>query len=86
LNAAREIRAAVIKASEKQTQLRVTAKVTVPAVDGRPVVEIGNDQDLGLVISRAGLEPSLPLAHIVGGAKVRVPITATDLKPTEFVH
>src|SRR5262249_49915659 len=28
----------------------------------------------------------LPLAHIVGGAKVRVPVTAPDLKPTEFVQ
>jgi hypothetical protein len=86
LNAARKIRAAVIKASEKQTQLRVTAKVTVAAVDGRPIVEIGNDQDLGLVIARTSFDPSLPLAHIVGGAKVRVPITATDLEATEFVQ
>ena len=40
-------------------------KVTVAAVDGGPIVEIGNDQDIGLVITRSGFDPSFPLAHVI---------------------
>ena len=44
---------------------RVTANVTVTAVNGSPIVKIGNDQDIGLVISRAGLiQPSSSRASL----------------------
>jgi hypothetical protein len=58
--------AAVIEPSKIKAQLRVTAKVTVAAVNGCPIVEIGNHYDIGLVIARAGLEPCFPFAHVIG--------------------
>src|SRR6266550_1125293 len=47
--------------------------------------EIGNDHNVGLVISGAGFDPCLPLAHVVGCSHVCVSVTASDLHPTEFV-
>src|SRR5438046_2173824 len=47
--------------------------------------EIGDDNDIGLVISRPGFDPCLPLTHIVGGSQVCIPVTPPDLQTTEFV-
>src|SRR5205823_7277831 len=65
--------------------VRVTGNVAVPTVDGGPIVGIGNDHDIGLVISRPGNHPRLELASVIGGAQVRVPNTASHLHATEFV-
>src|SRR6266480_146289 len=47
--------------------------------------EIGNDHNVGLVISRACFQPCLPLAHFIGGSQVGVSISAPDLQPTKLV-
>src|SRR5438045_9137767 len=65
--------------------VRVTGNVAVATVDGSPIVGIGNDHDIGLVISRSGNHPRLELACVIGGAQVRVANTASNLQTTEFV-
>ena len=83
-DAAGEICTAEIKSTPANC-VRVTAKETVVVVDGGTIVKIGNDHNIGLVISHAGFEPNLPLTRIVGGTHVCVPIAASDLKATELV-
>ena len=65
--------------------VRVTGNVAVTTVDGGPIVGIGNDHDIGLVISRPGNHPRLGLACVIGGAQVRIANTASNLQTTEFV-
>src|SRR5262249_44963844 len=48
--------------------------------------EIGDDNDIGLVISRPGLDPCLPLTHVVGRSEVCVPVTPPDLQTSELVY
>ena len=77
--ALRIIKSAAIKC------VRVTGNIAVASVDGGPIVEIGNDHDIGLIISRAGIDPRL-LAHgVVVGTQVRIANTASNLQTTEFV-
>src|SRR5262249_13727150 len=62
---------------------RVCRQVTVTTEESAGTLpEIGDDNDIGLVISRSGLKPCLPLAHIVGCSEVCVPVTPSDLQPT----
>src|SRR5216110_3120831 len=64
----------------------VTGNVPVTAEEAAGTLpEVGNDHNVGLVISGASFQPCLPLAHIVGGSQVCVPVTAPDLQTTEFV-
>src|SRR5438552_8980239 len=65
--------------------LRVTGDFAVATEDSSPIVGIGNDHDIGLVISRAGNHPRLHLARVVGRAQVCVADTAADLETAEFV-
>src|SRR5438477_5418064 len=65
--------------------VRVTGNVAVTTVDGGPIVGIGNDHDIGLVISRAGNHPRLELACVIGGAQVGIANTTSNLHITEFV-
>src|SRR6476659_6903751 len=65
LNFTRTIVAAKIRASPWYS-LRIAGKVAVTAENGLPIVGIGNDQDVGFVISRACNHPSFCLARIVG--------------------
>src|SRR5204862_2861136 len=65
--------------------LRVTGDFAVATEDSSPIVGIGNDHDIGLVISRAGNHPRLHLARVVGRAQIRVADTAADLETAEFV-
>ena len=65
--------------------VRVTGNVAVATVDGGPIVGIGDDHDIGLVISRPGNHPCFRLACVIGGAQVRVANTASNLQTTEFV-
>src|SRR5436189_3282787 len=65
----------------------VTGNVPVTAEEAAGTLpEIGNDHNVGLIISRAGFQPRLPLAHIVGRSEVCVPVTAPYLQPTELVY
>src|SRR5207248_9236224 len=65
--------------------VRVTGNVAVATIDSGPIVGIGNDHDIGLVISRPGNHPGVELSHVIGGAQVGVANTAPDLQTTEFV-
>src|SRR5262249_650181 len=65
--------------------IRVAGNVAVVAVDGSPIVGIGNDYNIGPVISRAGNHPRLHLARVVGGAQIGVADAATNLKTAELV-
>src|SRR5207237_2683721 len=80
----REILASSIK-SAPRILVRVTGNVAVATVDGGPIIGIGNDHDIGLVISRSGNQPRLELACVIGGAQVCVANTASNLQTTEFV-
>src|SRR6266487_3496136 len=65
----------------------VTGNVPVAAEKAAGTLpEIGNDHNVGLVITRAGFQPRLPLAHIIRRSQVCVPVTAPDLQPTELVY
>src|SRR5206468_2945763 len=65
----------------------VTGKIPVTAKDAAGTLpEIGNDHNVGLVITRAGFQPRLPFAHIIGRSQVRVPITAPDLQAAKLVY
>jgi hypothetical protein len=83
-NVPRRLRHAPVESAPGKC-IRVTAEEAVTAVDGGAIVKIGNDQDIGLVISRAGFDPAFKLTCVIGSAKVCVPNTATDLQTTELV-
>src|SRR6266576_7080681 len=64
----------------------ITGNVPVTAEEAAGTLpEIGNDHNLGLIISRAGFDPCLPLTHLVGCSQVGVSVTAPDLQAMEFV-
>src|SRR6266480_4758485 len=64
----------------------VTGNVPVTAEEAAGTLpEVGNDHNVGLVISGASFQPCLPLAHVIGRSQVCVPVTAPDLQTTEFV-
>src|SRR5437764_1914046 len=79
-----KIQTAIIKSAPRKL-VRVTGNVAVTTVDGGPIVGIGNDHDIGLVISRAGNHPRLELACVIGGAQVGIANTTSNLHITEFV-
>src|SRR5438105_13630327 len=86
MNATREVAAARIKAAKGNEEpigrnIALTTKKTAGTLE-----EIGNDNDIGLVISGAGFDPCLPLAHIVGCPEICVPVSPTDLQTAEFVE
>jgi hypothetical protein len=65
---------------------RVTRQVAVAAEDAAGTLpEIGDDNDIGLVISRPSFQPCLPLTHVVGRSEVCIPVTPPDLQATELV-
>src|SRR5262245_19279661 len=75
----REVPAAVIK-SAKRDKIPVGRNVAVAAEHAAgPLEEIGYDNNICLVISGTGLDPCLPLAHIIGCAKIGVAVSAPDL-------
>ena len=65
-NPAGKIKTAIIKSAPSK-RLRITANIAVATIDSSPIVRIGNDHDISLVISRAGNHPRLHLARVVGG-------------------
>ena len=83
--AAESTELAIIESSHGYVK-RVSRQVPVATKEAAGTFpEIGNDHDLGLVISGAGFDPCLPFAHVVGRSKVGVPIAAADLQTTELV-
>ena len=83
---AREVAAAIIESS-KPDEIAVGRNIAVAAKEGTATLpEIGNDHNIGLVISCAGFEPCLPLAHVIGGSEVCVSVTAPDFQSTEFME
>src|SRR5437762_14348730 len=78
------IAAAPITAA-KRYRVPVASKIAVTAENGAPIVGIGNDQDVGFVISRACLQPCLIFVRIIGSSHVGVPNRASDLEAAEFV-
>src|SRR4029453_8566505 len=84
-NAARKSPAATIASSPRYVK-GVSRQVSVAAEQAAGALpEIRNDHNIGLIIARAGFQTCFPLAHVVGGSQVCVPVTAPDLQPTEFV-
>src|SRR5437763_603570 len=79
-----KIATAKIKSAPRKL-VRVTGNVAVTTIDGGPIVGIGNDHNIGLVISRAGNHPSLELSRVIGGTQVGIANTASNLHITEFV-
>src|SRR5215472_15115217 len=85
LHTAREVAAARIKASERYKE-SIPREVTVAAENAtKALPEIGDHNDIGLVIARASLDPCLPLTHFVGSAHVRVPISTANFQTAELV-
>jgi hypothetical protein len=85
-NAARFIRATSIDPTPGYLK-GVTGKIPVTAKDAAGTLpEIGNDHNVGLIITRAGFQPCLPLAHIIRRSEICVPVTAPDLEPAELVY
>ena len=66
--------------------ISVGSKVAITAENSLSIVGIGNDKDVGFVISRACLQPCLGFARIVGSSHVGVPNRASDLEAAEFVY
>src|SRR5206468_4861944 len=84
-DAPREIPAARIK-SAKWNEESVGRNVAVIAKKPTGAFpKIGNYHDVGLIISSAGLNPCLPLAHVVGCSQLCVPVAAADLQSPEFM-
>src|SRR6266446_10661917 len=84
-NAAREIAAAAFESSPRNSE-GVAGNVAVPAKDPvETLVEVGNDDDVGFIVASARFDPCLPLAHLVRGSQVRIPIAAANFQTTEFV-
>src|SRR5438552_9138261 len=79
-----KIPTAIIKSAPRKL-VRVTGNVAITTIDGGPIVGIGNDHDIGLVISRPGNHPRLELACVIGGTQVRITNAASNLQTTEFV-
>ena len=85
-NAARLIPAASIESPPRYLK-GVTGNVPVAAEKASSTLpEIGNDYNVGLVISRASFQPRLPLAHFIRRSQVRVPVTAPDLQAAKLVN
>jgi hypothetical protein len=74
-------------ASSKRNKEGVGRNVAVATEDATGTLpEVGNDDNIGLVIAGAGFQPYLPLAHVVGRSKVCVSVTAPDLNAVELVY
>src|SRR5215472_9930684 len=84
-NVTREVPAASI-GSSKPIEISVARNIAVGAEKTACALpKIGNDHDIGLVISRASFNPCLPLTHVIGRSEICVPVGATDFQAAEFV-
>src|SRR5438445_7319686 len=74
----REVSAARIKTA-KGVEIPVARNIAVATENTTGALpEIGNDHDVGFIVSGAGLDPCLPFAHVIGSAQVRVSVSAPD--------
>src|SRR4051812_10411208 len=81
LHSARFVSAANVESS-KWNKVPVAGNVAVAAEKTTgALVEISNDNDVSLVVARAGFQPRFPFTHIVGTAEVCVAVGATNLQP-----
>src|SRR5437773_6912958 len=85
LNSAGKISTACVEPSKRNKEavggnVPVTAKNSAFALP-----EIGYHHDVCLVITGAGLEPCLPLAHFIGRSHVCISVSGPNLQATEFV-
>src|SRR5207244_7101145 len=77
--------AAGIKSS-KPPKLPVRRTVALPANDPvETLVEVCDDYDVGFIVASARFDPCLPLAHLVGGSQIAIPIGAAKFQTTELV-
>src|SRR6266446_4486725 len=84
-NAAREIAAAAFESSPRNSE-GVAGNVAVPAKEPvETLVEVGDDYDVGFIVASARFDPCLPLAHLVGGSQIGIPIAAAKFQTTELV-
>src|SRR3954471_8523371 len=75
-HATREDATALIESAElDKIPVRRNVKVTTEDAAGA-LPEIGNDHDIGLVVSCAGFDPCLPPTHFIGRSHVRVSVGA----------
>src|SRR5262249_48976708 len=75
----REVTAAIIN-SAKPVEITVGRNIAVAAENATsPLEEIGYDNNIGFIISGASFDPCLPLAHIIGCAKIGIAVSAPDL-------
>src|SRR5262249_34207482 len=73
--------------SAKPSEIPVRRKKAVGTENATgPLPEIGNDHDIGLVVSGASFDPSFPFTHIIGCAEIGVAVSAPNLQATEFVN
>src|SRR6266704_5544953 len=81
----REVPAARIKTA-KGVEIPIAGNIAVATENATGALpEIGNDNDIGLIVSCAGFDPSFPLTHVVGSSHVCVPISPSDFQTPEFV-
>src|SRR5438034_9620625 len=85
LNATRKVAAACVEPSKRNKEA-VGGNVPVTAENSAfALPEIGYHHDVCLVITGAGLEPCLPLAHFIGRSHVCISVSGPNLQATEFV-
>src|SRR5262249_20004617 len=84
-HAARKITTARIK-SAKPVEIPIGRNIPVATENSAGALpEIGNNHDIGLVVSGTGLDPPLPLTHFIRGSQITVPVSPSDFQTAEFV-
>src|SRR5260370_6815249 len=82
----REVSAASIDSS-KPVEIPVTRKKAVSAEKTACALpEIGNDHNIGLVVSGAGFDPCLPFAHVIGRSEICLPVSAPAFPTAELMN
>src|SRR6266481_645315 len=83
LHAARKIAATCFNPA-KRNEEPVGGNVPVAAEDTvEALPEIGNHNDVGLVITGPSFDPCLPFTHLIGSSQVAVPVCASNLQTAE---
>src|SRR6266487_4002089 len=84
-NAARKVAAAIVP-SAKGNKEAVGRNVPVAAENSAGAFpEIGDNNDVRLVVAGAGFDPCLPFAHFIGSSQIGVPVSPSDFKTAELV-
>src|SRR5262249_10739526 len=81
----REIAAADVITSEGNEE-GISRNVAVPAKEPvETLIKVGDHYDVGFIVASARFDPCLPLAHLVRGTQIGIPIGAANFQTTEFV-